>query len=157
MRRRKCPLQSAIVVVIDQRTKISMKNMSSCEKSRTPSPSAAVGGCRVQNESRAAAGLTARRNCDVGLTSTWFEAALLDVNRLQRRRTFDFQYEEVSYQYSRSFTAIRRCLSCWRFNCQAVRNDNMPNSLPRNAPRVKQRHRINGRDTVAILWIHNTT
>ena len=132
-----------------------MKNMSSCEKSRTPSPSAAVGGCRVQNESRAA-GLTARR-CDVGLTSTWFEAALLDVNRLQRRRPFDFQYEEVSYQCSRSFTAIRRCLSCWRFNCQAVRNDNMPNSLPRNAPRVKQRHRINGRDTVAILWIHNTT
>ena len=93
MRRRKCPLQSAIVVVIDQRTKISMKNMSSCEKSRTPSPSAAVGGCRLQNESRAA-GLTARR-CDVGLTSTWFEAALLDVNRL---------YSDVD----RSISSMRR-------------------------------------------------
>ena len=47
--------------------------MSSCEKSRKSS-SAAVGAA----ENRAA-GLTARRY-DVGLTSTWFEAALLDVN-----------------------------------------------------------------------------
>ena len=130
--------------------------MSSCEKSRTPSSSAAVGAaeCRINPELQ---GLQLGVVMYIGLTSTWFEAALLDVNRLQRRRPFDFQYEEVSYQCPRSFTAIRRCLSCWRFNCQAVRNDNMPNALPRNAPRVKQRHRINGRDTIAILWIHNTT
>ena len=45
-----------------------------CEKSRKSSSSAAV----VAAENRAA-GLTARQ-CDVGLTSTWFKAALLDVN-----------------------------------------------------------------------------
>jgi len=50
-----------------------MKNMLSCEKSRI-SLSVAVGGCRKQS-----AGLKARR-CDVGLTSTWFVAALLDVS-----------------------------------------------------------------------------
>jgi len=50
------------------------KNMSSCEKSKKLS--AAVGAA----ENRAA-GLTSWL-CDVGLTSTWFEAALLDVNSL---------------------------------------------------------------------------
>jgi len=37
-----------------------------------------VNGSRGATENRAA-GLTARR-CDVGVTSTWFEAALFDVN-----------------------------------------------------------------------------
>jgi len=41
--------------------------------------------CRRQRQSKAAesraAGLTVG-HCDVGLTSTWFEAALLDVNSL---------------------------------------------------------------------------
>jgi len=46
--------------------------MPSCEKSRKSSTSAAAAENR-------AAGLRARRR-DVGLTSTWFEAALLDVS-----------------------------------------------------------------------------
>ena len=37
-----------------------------------------VNGSQGATENRAA-GLTARR-CDVGVTSTWFEAALFDVN-----------------------------------------------------------------------------
>ena len=49
--------------------------MSSCEKSRKSSSSSEASGT---GENRAA-GPTARR-CDVGVTSTWFEAALLDVN-----------------------------------------------------------------------------
>jgi len=74
MRRRKCQLQSAIVVIIDWRKKNVDEKMLLCEKSRKSSSSAAV----VAAENRAA-GLTARQ-CDVGLTSTWFKAALLDVN-----------------------------------------------------------------------------
>jgi len=48
------------------------EKMSSCERSRKSSSSAAVGGCRKQS--------TTARRYDVGLTSKWFEAALLDVN-----------------------------------------------------------------------------
>ena len=66
-------MQNAIVVVIGLRAKIlTKKSLSSCEKSRKSSSVAAE---------NTAAGLTARR-CDIGLTSTWFQAAFLDVNGL---------------------------------------------------------------------------
>ena len=51
------------------------KNMSSCEKS-SKSSSAAVGAAA----NRAAELNLGVVNYDVGLTSTWFEAALLDVS-----------------------------------------------------------------------------
>jgi len=52
------------------------KKMLPCEKSMKSLSSAAVGGCRKDS----CRTYTARR-CDVGLmTSTWIEAALLDVN-----------------------------------------------------------------------------
>jgi len=78
-----------------------MKKMWSCKKSRKSS-SAAVGAAGNR-----AAGLTARQS-DVGLTSTWLEAALLDVNGSP-----DVPDISISLQFSSSSVTTLRsiCIS----------------------------------------------